>query len=159
MIKKSIDTGEELTMAPITLALIAHDNKKEEMLSLVADHREELSTLPLVATRSTGLLIQSRTGLNVTLMQSGPMGGDQQIGSLVASGVVKAVIFLRDPLTVQPHEPDVTALLRVCDVHNVPLATNLTTAEAVLHLIFEHPDIIGEQSLRSRFLTGVVSAL
>ncbi len=146
-------------MAPITLALIAHDNKKEEMLSLVADHREELSTLPLVATRSTGLLIQSRTGLNVTLMQSGPMGGDQQIGSLVASGMVKAVIFLRDPLTVQPHEPDVTALLRVCDVHNVPLATNLTTAEAVLHLIFEHPDIIGEQSLRSRFLTGVVSAL
>jgi methylglyoxal synthase len=159
MIKKSIDTGEELTMAPITLALIAHDNKKEEMLSLVADHREELSKLPLVATRSTGLLIQSRTGLNVTLMQSGPMGGDQQIGSLVASGMVKAVIFLRDPLTVQPHEPDVTALLRVCDVHNVPLATNLTTAEAVLHLIFEHPDIIGEQSLRSRFLTGVVSAL
>ena len=146
MIKKSIDTGEELTMAPITLALIAHDNKKEEMLSLVADHREELSKLPLVATRSTGLLIQSRTGLNVTLMQSGPMGGDQQIGSLVASGVVKAVIFLRDPLTVQPHEPDVTALLRVCDVHNVPLATNLTTAEAVLHLIFEHPEVIGEQS-------------
>ncbi len=159
MIKKSIDTGEELTMAPITLALIAHDNKKEEMLSLVADHREELSKLPLVATRSTGLLIQSRTGLNVTLMQSGPMGGDQQIGSLVASGMVKAVIFLRDPLTVQPHEPDVTALLRVCDVHNVPLATNLTTAEAVLHLIFEHPEVIGEQSLRSRFLTGVVSAL
>ncbi|MDV2988939.1 MAG: methylglyoxal synthase [Dehalogenimonas sp.] len=146
-------------MNRITLALIAHDNKKEEMLSLVKNHREKLASLPLVATRSTGMLIQARTDLTVTLMQSGPMGGDQQIGSLVASGVVKAVIFLRDPLTVQPHEPDVTALLRVCDVHNVPLATNVTTAEAVLHLIFEHAAIIDEASVRSRFLTGVVSAL
>ncbi|WP_099092375.1 methylglyoxal synthase [Dehalogenimonas formicexedens] len=146
-------------MSPITLALIAHDNKKEEMLSLVEDHRDSLSQLSLVATRSTGMLIQSRTGLQVTLMQSGPMGGDQQIGSLVASGMVKAVIFLRDPLTVQPHEPDVSALLRLCDVHNVPLATNLTTAEAVLHLIFEHGEIIDELTVRSRFLTGVVSAL
>jgi methylglyoxal synthase len=145
-----------VNMTPVTLALIAHDNKKEEMLSLVEDHREELANLSLVATRSTGLLIQSRTCLCVTLMQSGPMGGDQQIGSLVASGVVKAVIFLRDSLTVQPHEPDVSG---VCDVHNVPLATNATTAEAVLHLIFDHPEIIDEQSLRSRFLTGVVSAL
>jgi methylglyoxal synthase len=143
----------------ITLALIAHDNKKEEMLSLVKSHREELSKLSLVATRATGLLVQTRTNLPVTLMQSGPMGGDQQIGSLVASGVVKAIIFLRDPLTVQPHEPDVTALLRVCDVHNVPLATNVATAEAVLHLIFEHPEVINEVSVRSRFLTGVISAL
>ncbi|MEN8615285.1 methylglyoxal synthase [Dehalogenimonas sp. THU2] len=146
-------------MNNITLALIAHDNKKEEMLSLVKSHREELSKLSLVATRATGLLVQARTNLPVTLMQSGPMGGDQQIGSLVASGVVKAIIFLRDPLTVQPHEPDVTALLRVCDVHNVPLATNVATAEAVLHLIFEHPEVINEVSVRSRFLTGVISAL
>lgn len=146
-------------MNSVTLALIAHDNKKEEILSLVKNHREQLSQLALVATRSTGMLIQARTDLPVTLMQSGPMGGDQQIGSLVASGVVKAVIFLRDPLTVQPHEPDVAALLRVCDVHNVPLATNVTTAEAVLHLIFEHSEIISEASVRSRFLTGVVSAL
>ncbi|AKG52795.1 methylglyoxal synthase [Dehalogenimonas sp. WBC-2] len=146
-------------MNGITLALIAHDNKKEEMLSLIKNHREHLSQLALVATRSTGMLIQARTNLPVTLMQSGPMGGDQQIGSLVASGVVKAVIFLRDPLTVQPHEPDVAALLRVCDVHNVPLATNVTTAEAILHLIFEHSEIINEASIRSSFLTGVVSAL
>jgi methylglyoxal synthase len=154
-----MDSGKENRISAITLALIAHDNKKEEMLSLVADHRDNLSELSLVATRSTGLLIQERTGLQVTLMQSGPMGGDQQIGSLVASGVVKAVIFLRDPLTVQPHEPDVSALLRLCDVHNVPLATNLTTAEAVLHLIFEHSDIIDELTVRSRLLTGVISAL
>ncbi len=159
MINSIVNPGPKTNLATITLALIAHDNKKEEMLSLVADHRDELANLSLVATRSTGMLIQSRTGLNVTLMQSGPMGGDQQIGSLVASGIVKAVIFLRDPLTVQPHEPDVSALLRVCDVHNVPLATNMTTAEAVLHLIFEHGEIIDELTVRSRFLTGVVSAL
>ena len=85
-------------------------------------------------------MIQQATGLPVTLMQSGPLGGDQQIGAMVASNSVKAVIFLRDPLTAQPHEPDITALLRVCDVHNVPLATNLATAEAVLHLLFEPPD-------------------
>lgn len=159
MIKNIIGPGKENRISSITLALIAHDNKKEEMLSLVQDHCENLSRLSLVATRSTGLLIKERTGLPVTLMQSGPMGGDQQIGSLVASGVVKAVIFLRDPLTVQPHEPDVSALLRLCDVHNVPLATNMTTAEAVLHLIFEHGEIIDELTVRSRFLTGVVSAL
>jgi len=85
-------------------------------------------------------MIQQATGLPVTLMQSGPLGGDQQIGAMVASNTVKAVIFLRDPLTAQPHEPDITALLRVCDVHNVPLATNLATAEAVLHLLFEPPE-------------------
>jgi len=111
MINSSMDPGTKMNMAPITLALIAHDNKKEEMLSLVTDRLGELANLSLVATRSTGMLIQSRTGLNVTLMQSGPMGGDQQIGALVASCIVRAVIFLRDPLTVQPHEPDVSALL------------------------------------------------
>ena len=89
-------------------------------------------------------MIQQATGLPVTLMQSGPLGGDQQIGALVASNIVKAVIFLRDPLTAQPHEPDITALLRVCDVHNVPLATNLATAEAVLRLLFEPPDTQNE---------------
>jgi methylglyoxal synthase len=72
------------------------------------------------------------------------MGGDQQIGAMVANGNINAVIFLRDPLTAHPHEPDVTALLRVCDVHNVPLATNLTTAEAVLHLMAEHPELLSK---------------
>jgi methylglyoxal synthase len=72
------------------------------------------------------------------------MGGDQQIGGMVASGVVKAVIFLRDPLMAQPHEPDIAALMRVCDVHNVPLATNMATAEAIMHLLFEHPEVLEE---------------
>jgi methylglyoxal synthase len=82
------------------------------------------------------------------------MGGDQQIGAMVASGVVKAVIFLRDPLTAQPHEPDIAALLRVCDVHNVPLATNLATAEAVMHLLFEHPEVLDEPKIEASFNNG-----
>ena len=118
-----------------TLALIAHDSKKEEIVLLAKVHREGLAQLDLVATRSTGALIQARTGLSLTLMESGPHGGDQQIGAMVAKGDVKAVIFLRDSLTAQAHEPDISALLRVCDVHNVPLATNSATAEAVLSCI------------------------
>lgn len=128
--RKEIDS-----MYILTMALIAHDSKKEEIVALVKTHREELARLDLVATRSTGTLIQARTGLSLTLMESGPHGGDQQIGALVAKGDVKAVIFLRDPLTAQAHEPDISALLRICDVHNVPLATNLATAEAVLSCI------------------------
>ena len=138
----------------ITLALIAHDGKKEEMVQLAKEHRDNLFKLSLVATRSTGNLIRERTGLAITLVNSGPMGGDQQIGAMVASGMVKAVIFLRDPLTAQPHEPDIAALLRVCDVHNVPLATNLATAEAVMHLIFEHPEVLDEPQIEAALNNG-----
>jgi methylglyoxal synthase len=128
----------------LTLALIAHDGKKEEMVKLAREHKEQLAQLSLVATRSTGQLVREGTGLPITLVNSGPMGGDQQIGGMVASGVVKAVIFLRDPLMAQPHEPDIAALMRVCDVHNVPLATNMATAEAIMHLLFEHPEVLEE---------------
>ncbi|MBM4461936.1 MAG: methylglyoxal synthase [Chloroflexi bacterium] len=120
-----------------TLALIAHDAKKADMVFLVQAHRQELAKLNLVATGTTGRFIQEKIGLPVHLMKSGPQGGDQQIGAQIASGDVQALIFLRDPLTAHPHEPDVSALLRACDVHNVPLATNLATAEAVLCLLFE----------------------
>lgn len=119
-----------------TIALIAHDAKKADMVRLAQAHREELSRLNLVATGTTGKFIQARVGLPVRLVKSGPQGGDQQIGALVAGGEVQAVIFLRDPLTAHPHEPDVSALVRLCDVHNVPLATNLATAEAVMDLVF-----------------------
>ena len=139
-------------MERLALALIAHDSKKEDMVSLLKSHRNELARLDLVATRSTGQLIQSRVGLSVTLMQSGPHGGDQQIGALVANGDVRAVIFLRDPLMAQPHEPDISALLRICDVHDVPLATNLATAEAVLHLLFEHPEALAGHHHVAEFL-------
>ncbi len=139
-------------MKKLTLALVAHDAKKEDMVQLVKAHKEEMEGLNLVATRSTGRLIQERTGLKVRLLESGSMGGDQQVGALVANEAIKAVIFLRDPLTAHPHEPDVSALLRVCDVHNVPLATNLTTAEAVLHLIFEHPEALGGHHLAAGYI-------
>jgi methylglyoxal synthase len=134
------------TTRPV-LALIAHDAKKEDMVLLVKAHKEDLADIDMVATRSTGQIIQARTGLPVTLMQSGPLGGDQQIGALISNGDVDAVIFLRDPLMAHPHEPDVSALLRVCDVHNIPLATNLTSAEAILHLMFDHPELMGEHQI------------
>jgi methylglyoxal synthase len=133
------------------LALIAHDAKKDAMVQLIKAHKEELAEVNLIATRSTGQLIQARTGMSVTLLQSGPLGGDQQIGALVANGEANAVIFLRDPLTVHSHEPDLSALLRVCDVHNVPLATNIASAEAVLHLIADYPKALSSHHLITQF--------
>jgi methylglyoxal synthase len=126
------------------LALIAHDAKKDDLVQLAKMYKGELAKIDLFATRGTGQLIQERIGLRVTLLQSGPNGGDQQIGALIASEELDAVIFLRDALTAHPHEPDVSALLRVCDVHNVPLATNLATAEAVLHHLLGYPKTVDE---------------
>jgi methylglyoxal synthase len=142
-----------------TLALIAHDAKKADMVFLVQGHREELAKLNLVATGTTGRFIQEKIGLPVKLMKSGPQGGDQQIGAQIASGDVQALIFLRDPLTAHPHEPDVSALLRVCDVHNVPLATNLATAEAVLRLLFEHSEALKESYAKPESNVGLAAAL
>ncbi|MCL4455763.1 MAG: methylglyoxal synthase [Deinococcus sp.] len=114
------------------LALIAHDGKKTDMVSFAKDHKDTLARFPLIATGTTGRMLREKAGLEVEVLQSGPMGGDQQIGARIAEDKVLAVIFLRDPLQAQPHEPDVSALMRICDVHNVPLATNLAAAEAVL---------------------------
>ena len=144
-------------MKYFTLALIAHDAKKEDMVQLVKAHGEEIDEISLVATRSTGQLITGRTRLPVKLVESGPMGGDQQIGAMVADGLIDAVIFLRDPLTAHPHEPDVSALLRVCDAHGVPLATNIVTAEAVLHLLFEHPEALSGHHLAAQYLEEVAA--
>ncbi len=115
-----------------TVALIAHDRKKEEMLTFVLNNKEQLSLYNLIATATTGKIIKENAGLPVTTYLSGPLGGDQQIGARIACQEVDAVIFLRDPLTAQPHEPDITALLRICDVHNTPVATNAATANLVL---------------------------
>ena len=125
------------------LALIAHDGKKADMVAFAKDHRELLSKYPLIATGTTGRLLQQKAGLEVVRLLSGPLGGDQQIGSMVAEEKVVAVIFLRDPLAAQPHEPDVQALMRVCDVHNVPLATNLAAAEAILAWLENGPGLEG----------------
>ncbi len=115
-----------------TIALIAHDEKKLDLITFAKDHRALLQQFQLIATGTTGGLLLAKAQLDVSPLLSGPLGGDQQIGAAVAEGRVLAVIFFRDPLTAQPHEPDVSALMRICDVHNVPLATNLAAAEATL---------------------------
>lgn len=111
------------------IALIAHDKKKQEMIELALEFKEVLGLHELYATGTTGALVIGETGLNITRLKSGPLGGDQQIGSMIASNQLDLVIFLRDPLTAQPHEPDVSALLRLCDVVNIPLATNIASAK------------------------------
>jgi len=119
------------------IALIAHDKKKAEMVEFVRQHVEFFRTQQLVATGHTGTLLHDELGLEIERVTHGPEGGDLIIGGRVAQGTVKAVIFFRDPLTAQPHEPDVSALMRVCDVHGVPLATNASTAEAVVKWLSE----------------------
>ena len=114
------------------IALIAHDRKKSDLVNFVQTHMEYFWRTPSVATGSTGALLNQELNLNVERVAHGPEGGDLIIGGRVALGQIHAVIFFRDPLTAQPHEPDVSALLRVCDVHNVPLATNPATAEAII---------------------------
>ncbi len=114
------------------VALIAHDKKKPDIIDLAIKYRDILAKHTLYATGTTGTLVMGETGLPINRMKSGPMGGDQQIGSMVADNQLDLVIFLRDPLTAQPHEPDVSALLRLCDVFSIPLATNKTSAEIML---------------------------
>lgn len=114
------------------IALIAHDKKKDDMIDFARRYKDVLSEHELYATGTTGKLINELIGLNVNRFLSGPLGGDQQIGARLAQGEMDFIIFLRDPLTAQPHEPDVTALIRLCDVHCIPLATNLGTAEVLM---------------------------
>lgn len=122
-----------------TVALIAHDRMKLDLAMFTRDHADVLNRFELIATGTTGKVLIEKTGLSVERLRSGPDGGDLQVGARVAEGRVLAVIFFRDPLTAQPHEPDVSALLRICDVHHVPLATNLGTAEAVVAWLEERP--------------------
>ncbi|MBN2880285.1 MAG: methylglyoxal synthase [Clostridia bacterium] len=116
----------------MNIALIAHDKKKNEMVNFCVAYIEILKKHHLCATGTTGLRINEATNLHIHRFLSGPLGGDQQIGSRIAYNQIDLVIFLRDPLTAQPHEPDVSALLRLCDVHNIPLATNLASAEVAI---------------------------
>ena len=116
-------------------ALIAHDKKKDDMIRLAIKYKETLPPHELYATGTTGTLVMGETGLKIKRMKSGPLGGDQQIGSMVAEGKLDLIVFLRDPLTSQPHEPDVSALLRLCDVQSIPLATNVKSAEIMLEAV------------------------
>lgn len=113
----------------MNISLIAHDNMKDDIVELSKRFEKVLSQHELYATGATGERVMESTSLIVHKVLPGPMGGDQQIGAKIAEGKMDMVIFLRDPLTAQPHEPDVTALIRLCDVHKVPIATNQGTAE------------------------------
>ncbi|HEX8786990.1 MAG TPA: methylglyoxal synthase [Telluria sp.] len=114
------------------IALIAHDKKKDDMIALAAEYLDYLRGCRLSATGTTGGRLINELGLEVTRMHSGPVGGDLQIGAQLVNGEVDCVIFLRDPMTPQPHEPDINALVRACDVHNIPCATNMASAHLVL---------------------------
>ena len=114
------------------IALIAHDKKKSEIIELAKKYKDVLAKYDLYATGTTGTLIMGETGLKIERMKSGPKGGDQQIGAMLANGELDLIVFLRDPLTAQPHEPDVSALLRLCDVQKIPLATNASSAIVML---------------------------
>lgn len=119
----------------MNIALIAHDQKKSEMIEFVKEFEDVLKNHQLYTTGTTGLRIMENTKLKVYRFLSGPYGGDQQIGAYVAEGKIDLVIFFRDPLTAQPHEPDVSALMRLCDVHQVPLASNKVAGEMLLKAI------------------------
>lgn len=116
----------------MNIALIAHDKKKELMVDFCIAYKGILSKHNLCATGTTGNMVIEATGMDVSLFLSGPQGGDQQIGARIAYNEIDLVLFFRDPLTAQPHEPDVSALFRLCDVHNIPLATNSATAEVLI---------------------------
>ncbi|MGL6073102.1 MAG: methylglyoxal synthase [Fimbriiglobus sp.] len=120
-------------MKPITrLALVAHDARKPTMIEWAKQHRETLARCELFATGTTGKLIEEATGLRVTKFLSGPMGGDLQLGGAIAEGKLDALVFLWDPLSAQPHDPDVRALIRVAVVWNIPVACNLATANMLI---------------------------
>ena len=115
-----------------TLAVIAHDNKKADMIAWTTVNRGTLARLTLVGTRHTARLVRDKVGLAVEELLSGALGGDAQFAARVAEERIDAVVFFVDPLAAQPHDPDIRALLRVCNVHNVPLATNVATADLVI---------------------------
>ena len=114
------------------IALIAHDKKKDSIVEFSIAYKTILEKHTLYATGTTGQRIMDATGLELTRFRSGPLGGDQQIGAMIANNDMDMVIFFRDPLTAQPHEPDISALMRLSDVYQVPLATNMGTAEVLL---------------------------
>ncbi|MBW7459093.1 methylglyoxal synthase [Paenibacillus sepulcri] len=117
----------------MNIAFIAHDRKKEEMVNFVIAYEYVFKDHTLYSTGTTGTRIMEQTGLSIHRFMSGPLGGDQQIGAMVAQNEMDLIIFLRDPLMAQPHEPDIIALLRLCDVQGIPVATNIATGELLVH--------------------------
>ncbi|MDP4936455.1 MAG: methylglyoxal synthase [Ilumatobacteraceae bacterium] len=119
-------------MTSHTIALVAHDHKKDVLIEWAKDNRERLSQHSLVATGTTGRMLNELVGLNVRCLKSGPLGGDQQLGAMICEQQVDMLIFFWDPLEPQPHDPDVRALLRIAVVYDIPTASNLSTADCLM---------------------------
>lgn len=129
-------TQENEIQAPLgaqkRIALVAHDHKKAQMIEWAAEHKAQLARHRLCGTGTTARLAAQATGLEITAYQSGPLGGDMQLGGLIAQGQIDMLIFFWDPLSPQPHDPDIKALLRVAALYNIPVATNRSTADFLL---------------------------
>jgi len=137
----------------MNIALIAHDKKKQDIIEFAIAYEEVFKRHALYATGTTGKLIEEATELSIRKFQPGPLGGDQQIGSLIANDEMDMVIFFRDPLTAQPHEPDVRALMQLCDVHLIPIATNIAAAEIMIHGL-ERGDFTWRKIVKEKRLKG-----
>ncbi|MBN8190726.1 methylglyoxal synthase [Bacillus sp. NTK074B] len=133
----------------MNIALIAHDKKKDDLIRFVLAYKSIIEKHSLFATGTTGKRIGEETGLSIHRFRSGPLGGDQEIGSYIANNKMDLILFFRDPLTAQPHEPDVSALIRLCDVYAVPLATNMGTAEVLVRGL-ENGDIEWRSIVRDK---------
>ena len=130
MTPQAIGTGPQKR-----IALVAHDHKKKDLLEWASFNKGSLAVHDLCATGTTGSMIEGALGIPVTKLQSGPLGGDQQIGALIAEGMVDALIFFVDPLTPMPHDVDVKALMRLALVYDIPMALNRATAEILFKTI------------------------
>ncbi|MDQ6722135.1 MAG: methylglyoxal synthase [Candidatus Dormibacteraeota bacterium] len=126
-----METRKDQSYKP-RLAIIAHDGKKADLVAFATFNRDRLQQCELFATGTTGRLLVEKVGLTVERMESGPLGGDVQIASLIVDGRVDAVVFIVDPLDKHPHDPDIQTLMRICNVRNVPLATNIATADILI---------------------------
>lgn len=132
-----------MAVGPVkTIALVAHDNMKAELIEWVKEHREKLAGHTLVCTGTTGGLIAEHTGLTVERLRSGPLGGDLQIGARISEGEVDVLLFFWDPLESQPHDPDVKALLRIAVVWNIPVANNRASADFIMSSPFMNSDYV-----------------
>lgn len=138
----------------LNIAFIAHDRKKEEMVNFIIAYEHVFVPHKLYSTGTTGKRIMEQTSLSIHRFMSGPLGGDQQIGAMVARNEMDLIIFLRDPLMAQPHEPDINALLRLSDVQGIPVATNVATAELLVKAL-ERGDF-GWREVVHKYKSGAV---
>jgi len=133
---KTVDEREDTNL----VALVAHNNMKPSMMTFVAEHRDFFKKVRVVTTGSTGGALEQKLGLQISRkVASGPLGGDQEIGGMITNGEVAAAFFFIDPLSAHPHEADIRALTRICEVHNTACATNPMTAEALVHAFLTNP--------------------